>query len=319
MSIQIVAVIADDHVLPFELSLASRVLSTARDQKGHGAYDVRICTVGGRAVSTTAGFTLAPAEGLSILGRADMVVIAPSMHHTGLRPGTLPAPIRQALSEVPRAARLVSVCMGSFVLASAGLLDGLTATTHWAWAEQLSQAFPAVRVDANSLFVAQDRIVTSAGAAAGIDMFLHIVREDHGSAIANDVARRCIVPAWRDGGQQQYIPQPVPAHDTDHIGATLDWATTMLAAPLGIDDLARHATMSRRTFTRKFREATGTSPGNWLLRQRLEQAKRLLETTDKTVDDIAHTCGFGSSSALRKHLRACTGVSPAAYRKAFHA
>ncbi|MGY4720346.1 GlxA family transcriptional regulator [Naumannella huperziae] len=316
---QLVAVVADSAVMPFELSLATRVLGSVRDARGRPGYTVRHCSERAGPLATAAGFSITLEHDLSLLRRADLVVVAPSPQHTSLKKmaaDTMP-PIVRALKEC-RASRIASVCLGSFLLAAAGRLDGRTATTHWAAADLLARSFPAITVDPDALFVTSAEITTSAGAAAGIDMLLHVVREDHGSAIATDTARTCVVPAWRDGGQRQFIKQPVPQHPEDHLGDTMDWALERLDEPLTVDQLAAHARMSRRTFTRKFRAATGTTATTWIIRQRLELARNLLETTDRTIDDIAHTSGMGSASSLRNHLRRNLGVSPASYRTTFH-
>lgn len=314
---QLVAVIAEENVLSFELSLAGRVLGSAHDSRGRPAYDVRHCSPGGRSVRTTSGFRIAFDDDLSLLQRADLIVLAPSPQHADLTANSPATDVIDAVATAT-AARIVSVCLGTFPLTATGRLDGETATTHWAAADLLATGFPAVKVDAGALFVPAGDVISSAGAVAGIDMFLHIVRQDLGSAVANTTARACVVPAWREGGQQQYIEGPIPEHPHDHLGATLDWALERLSDPMTVDQFAAHARMSRRSFTRKFRSTMGTSPTAWLTRQRLELAKQLLETTDRTIDDIAHACGLGSGSSLRKHLRAKVGVPPASYRESFH-
>lgn len=312
-----VVVVVDHGVMPFEMSLPGRVFGTANDSAGAPLYDVQICTLDGRPVTAAGGFDVAPRHDASVVRTADVVVVAPSAHHAELTPDGPPPDLATVLDEAPPHARIASVCLASYVLAAAGHLDGRSATTHWIAAEQFARTFPAVHVRADALYVDEGRFPTSAGATSGIDMMLHMLRTEHGSAVANDVARRCVVPSWRDGGQLQYIAQPIPDVDADDLAATLEWARDRLGDPLTVDDLARHARMSRRTFTRRFRTATGTSPIAWLLAQRTEYAKLLLESTDRTVDDVAHRAGFGSASALRKHLRHRFGVSPTDHRRAF--
>ncbi len=316
--LQRVVVLADECVLPFELAIPAKVLGAATDRRGRPAYDVKVCTVDDDPVASDGGYFVSPTAQVEVVRNADIVVVAPSARHTELRSDSATPSMIDRLAQAPEHARLVSLCIASFVLAAAGELDGRPATTHWMQVQRFKSAFPSVRVDADALYVSTGRVTTSAGAAAGIDMLLNIVREDHGSATANDVARRCVVPSWRNGGQLQYVASPVPAHPTDAVGRTLEWASARLAEPLSLDALAAHANMSRRTFTRKFREATGMTAGDWILRERLERARRLLETTTRTIDEVAHQSGFGSGSSLRKHLHACIGISPSAYRQTFH-
>jgi len=218
-----------------------------------------------------------------------------------------------------RGGRLVSVCTGAFLLAQAGLLDGRRATTHWMWAADLARACPQVDVDPDVLFVdGGDGIYTSAGTAAGIDLCLHIVRLDHGADVARKVARRMVVPPQRDGGQAQFVDMPLPeACSDDPIARVLDWAMGHLDEQITVDDLATRAMLSSRSFARRFRSATGTTPMQWLLRQRVLHAQRLLETTDLAVDRVAGKAGFGTATALRVHFRRLVGTTPAAYRRAF--
>jgi len=212
---------------------------------------------------------------------------------------------------------VMSICTGAFVLAAAGLLDDRPATTHWAHVERFRTRYPRVKLDPDVLFVDDGDILTSAGVAAGIDLCLHVIRRDHGSEVANRAARRCVVPPWRDGGQSQFIERPVPAAGDATTGPTRAWALDRLDQPLDLDTLAGHARMSLRTFTRRFREETGMSPGRWLVRQRVELARRLLEGTDLPIERVAAQAGFGTAASLRQHLHAAVGVAPAAYRRTF--
>jgi transcriptional regulator GlxA family with amidase domain len=225
--------------------------------------------------------------------------------------------VAEALALVPAGARIASLCTGAFTLAAAGLLDGRPATTHWHLAERFRALFPQVRLDPNVLFVDDGDVLTSAGAASGLDMCLHLVRKDHGSEVANRVARRCVVPPWREGGQAQYIEQPVPKPSSAGTGATREWALGRLAEPLTLADLAEHARMSQRTFARRFRNEVGVSPGRWLIQQRITRARELLETSDLSVEQIAGRVGFATAASLRQHLHASIGVSPVAYRQTF--
>jgi transcriptional regulator GlxA family with amidase domain len=211
----------------------------------------------------------------------------------------------------------MSICTGASVLAAAGLLDDRPATTHWFHAEILRRLYPRVKLDPDVLFVDDADVLTSAGVAAGIDLCLHVIRRDHGSEIANRAARRCVVPPWRDGGQAQYIERPLPRAAEATTAATREWSLRRLGDPLTLSALAIHANMSVRTFTRRFREETGLSPTQWLLRQRIDHARMLLETTGLSVDQIARRAGFGTATSLRQHLHRAIGVAPTAYRRTF--
>ena len=228
--------------------------------------------------------------------------------------GTLPDAVAEALSGRPR---VVSICTGAFVLAAAGLLDGRPATTHWMHAAAFSAMYPQVALDPDVLFVDDGDVLTSAGNAAGIDVLLHVVRRDHGSEVANSVARRRVVSPWRDGGQSQFIERPLPEPDDAGTADTRAWALARLGEPLTLADLAGHARMSVRTFTRRFRQETGMSPQRWLTQQRVALARRLLESTDTPVERVAEQAGFGTTASLRQHLHAAIGVAPLAYRRTY--
>ncbi|MFG2596102.1 GlxA family transcriptional regulator [Streptomyces sp. NPDC048462] len=305
-----VVVLALDGVYPFELGIPSRVFGSAE-----GLYEVVTCTVDGRPVRTNSDFSVGVEWGPEALATADTVVIPP--FDTSLITREVPAPVAAALASVPRGTRIVSICTGAFVLAAAGLLDGRPATTHWALARAFHAWFPHIALDPNVLFVDDGDVLTSAGAASGVDVCLHLVRKDHGSDIANRVARACVVPPWRDGGQAQYIDQPVPEASANGTAATRQWALEHLHEPLSLAGLADHARMSLRTFARRFGEEVGMSPGRWLIQQRVARARQLLESTDLPVDDVAAHVGFGTGTSLRQHLHAVIGVSPLAYRRTF--
>ncbi|MEV5427800.1 helix-turn-helix domain-containing protein [Streptomyces sp. NPDC052701] len=305
-----VVVLALDGVYPFELGIPSRILGAA-----DGRYEVLTCTVDGRPVRTDADFTVTAEHGPEVLATADTVVIAPVAPSRVT--AELPDDVRAALALVRPEARIVSICTGAFVLAAAGLLDGRRATTHWQLAGLFRRMFPHVDLDPDVLFVDDDRILTSAGAASGVDVCLHLVRKDHGSRLANAVARRCVVPPFRDGGQAQYIEQPVPEQGAASTAATRAWALEHLGESLTLADLAAHARMSLRTFARRFHDEVGLSPGRWLIQQRVARARQLLETSDLTVDQIAGRVGFATGASLRQHLHAAIGVSPQAYRRTF--
>ncbi|POX61165.1 AraC family transcriptional regulator [Streptomyces sp. Ru62] len=305
-----VVVLALDGVYPFELGIPSRIFGAA-----DGHYEVFTCSVDGRPVRTNADFTVGVVHGPEILETADTVVVA-SMAPSHI-PTELPAEVAAALDRIRPDARIVSICTAAFVLAEAGLLDGRRATTHWQVADLFRRRYPQVDLDPDVLFVDDGRVLTSAGAASGVDVCLHIVRTDHGSELANAVARRCVVPPFRDGGQAQYIEQPVPESSAAGTAATRAWALERLDQPLTLADLAGHARMSLRTFVRRFGDEVGLSPGRWLIQQRVARARHLLEASDLPVDRIAAEVGFATGASLRQHLHAAIGVSPQAYRRTF--
>jgi transcriptional regulator GlxA family with amidase domain len=309
-----VAVLALDGVYPFELGIPSRIFGAT-----DGLYEVLTCTVDGRPVRSAADFAITVEHGPEVLRTAGTVVIAPFSPCGGPIPPELPEPIAAAFASIRPGTRLVSICTGAFVLAAAGLLDGRPATTHWQAAEEFRSLFPKVDLDPDVLFVDDGDILTSAGAAAGIDVFLHLLRKDHGSEVANVAARRCVVPPWRAGGQAQYIEAPVPRTPLDGTAATRQWALTHLHEPLTLADLAEHARTSLRTFARRFTGEVGMSPGRWIIQQRLARARHLLESSDLPVDEIAGQAGFVTGTSLRQHLHAAIGVSPLAYRRTFRA
>ncbi|MCX4419147.1 GlxA family transcriptional regulator [Streptomyces mirabilis] len=307
-----VAVLALDGVYPFELGIPSRIFGAA-----DGRYEVLTCTVDGRPVRCNADFSVTVEHGPEVLGTADTVVI-PAIDSAAVT-AELPAEVTAALALIRPGTRIVSICTGAFVLAAAGLLQGRRATTHWQLADDFRRLFPEVLLDADVLFVDDGTILTSAGAASGVDVCLHILRNDHGSELANKVARRCVVPPWRDGGQAQYIEQPVPDAAATSTAATRGWALARLGDPLTLADLAGHARMSLRTFARRFNDEVGMSPGRWLIQQRVARARHLLESSDLSVDQIAGEVGFATGTSLRQHLHAAIGVSPGAYRRTFQA
>jgi len=313
----VVAAIAGPEVAGFELGLATEVFGLDRSELVDPWYEFRLVATGDEPIRVIdGGYTITTPWRLDDLTDADTIVIPMWQYDAGSAPAAVLEPLRAAHR---RGARLLSVCSGAFLLAEAGLLDGRPATTHWMFSDELARRYPAVDVDRDVLYVdAGDGIYTSAGTAAGIDLCLHIVRLDHGAEVANAVARRMVVAAHRDGGQAQFVAVPVPDEpDDDTLSPTLDWALEHLDEPLSVEHLARRALMSPRTFARRFRAATGTTPLQWLLRQRIALAQRLLETTQLPVEIIATRCGFGSATALRVHFRRATGTTPLAYRRTF--
>ncbi|MFG2222292.1 GlxA family transcriptional regulator [Streptomyces sp. NPDC048644] len=300
-----VVVLALDGVYPFELGIPARIFGSAGR-----LYEVLTCSADGRPVRTFADFTVTTEHGPEVLATADTVVIPPS---------EVTDEVPEALALIRPGTRLVSICTGSYVLASAGLLDGRPATTHWHMAEEFGRRFPRVRIDPGVLFVDDGDVLTSAGAASGVDLCLHLVRKDHGSKVANQVARACVVPAWRDGGQAQYIERPVPSPSSESTALARTWALGHLHLPLSLAELAGKAQMSGRTFARRFQREVGMSPGRWLTQQRVDRARHLLECSDLSVDRIAGEVGFATAASLRQHLQAAVGVSPLAYRRTFQA
>jgi transcriptional regulator GlxA family with amidase domain len=307
-----VVVLALDGVYPFELGIPSRILGAA-----DGRYEVLTCTVDGRPVRSNADFTIGVQHGPEALETADTVVVAPVAPSAVT--AELPDDVRDALARIRPGTRIVSICTGAFVLAAAGLLDGRRATTHWQVADLFRSRYPHIELDPDVLFVDDHPFLTSAGAASGVDVCLHLVRKDHGSHLANTVARRCVVPPFRDGGQAQYIERPVPETGAAATAATRAWALQHLDEPLTLSELAAHARMSLRTFARRFQEEVGLSPGRWIVQQRVAQARQLLEASDLSVDQIAARVGFATGASLRQHLHAAIGVSPQTYRRTFRA
>jgi transcriptional regulator GlxA family with amidase domain len=312
-----VVVLALPDVTAFEIGLATRFLGTAVDDDGHRLYRVRVATLDGGPVRTSGGYSVLPEHDASIVATARTLVV-PAVHGgPAMTDGTIPAEVTDLLRRAAGSARLVSLCTGAFVLAAAGLLDGRPATTHWMYTERFRRLYPAVRLDPDVLFVDDGDVLTSAGNAAGIDLLLHLLRRDHGTEVANRVARRSVVAPWREGGQSQFVERLVPQDGATGTAATRAWAVERLGDPLTLAELAAHARMSVRTFTRRFRDETGTSPQQWLAAQRLALARQLLESTDHPVDRVAADAGFGTAASLRGQLRASIGVAPLTYRRTY--
>ena len=315
-----VAVFTLDGVIPFELGIPLRIFGAARSvEEGDHLYEIVTCALRPGQVRTDADFSIVVEHGIEALAEADTVVV-PASHELGpvYTEGRLTAPLTRAFAAIRPGARTVSICTGSFLLAAAGLLDGRPATTHWTSADHFQQLFPRVKVDPDVLYVDDGDVLTSAGVAAGIDLCLHIVRRDFGTAVANSVARRTVVPPHREGGQAQYVRRPLPDPQLASTERARAWALDRLDEALTLPQLAARESMSVRTFTRRFREEVGMSPGQWLTQQRVELARQLLESTDLSVDRIAHQAGFGTGASMRQHLQSALGVSPTAYRRTFH-
>src|SRR4051794_23715610 len=304
-----VVALALDRVVAFDLATPAHVFGHACGSR----YAFGVCAPSPGELAATGGLTVSVADGLEALGRADTVIVPGYDHRVTPAPEALEA-LRAAHA---RGARVTSICTGAFALAWAGLLDGRRATTHWDSTTLLASMFPAVDVDPDVLYVDEGDVLTSAGVAAGIDLCLHLVRRDHGAEVAARVARRVVVAPHRDGGQAQFIERPLPADGDGSLEATRAWALARLHGPLDVRSMARHACVSERTFARRFRSETGTTPLQWLLGQRVLEARRLLERTDLPVEAVADRAGFGSAASLREHFARATATTPTAYRRAF--
>jgi transcriptional regulator GlxA family with amidase domain len=302
-----------DGLVAFDLTAPAQVFGLAARRGGEPLYEFSTCSAGGREVATTSGFGVTPQAGLDALAGAATVVVPGYA-------GILAPPPQEALAALgaaaDRGARVLSVCTGAFALAHAGLLDGRRATTHWAWAGELAARFPAVAVDPEALFVDEGEVMTSAGLSAGIDLCLHVVRADSGAAVGERVARHMVAAPHREGGQAQFFKRGSVATG-GQLEATRAWATERLGGPLDVTAMSRHAGVSPRTFARRFREETGTTPLQWLLAQRVLEARRLLEESDLPVEAVAWRCGFGGAASLRDHFRRATATTPTAYRRSF--
>ncbi|GLZ32119.1 transcriptional regulator [Lentzea sp. NBRC 105346] len=305
-----IAVLALEVSIAFDIGSSTHMFAQLPDR-----YEVLVCSPGRRPIATSGGYDITPSYDLDVLRDADTVLV-PGTRYEPARRGSLEPAVREALLGT-RAPRIMSICTGAFVLAAAGLLDGRPATTHWSATEQFRALYPRVRLNPDVLFVDDGDVLTSAGVAAGIDLCLHVIRSDHGSEVASRVARYCVVPPHRQGGQSQFISRPVPSIGDSSTAPARAWALNRLDSPLELSALAEQARMSVRTFTRRFREETGMSPGKWITLQRVERARHLLETTDLPVDQVAQHSGFGTGAALRQQLAASLGVSPTTYRQTF--
>jgi AraC family transcriptional activator FtrA len=309
-----VAVLVLDNVAPFELGVLCEVFGTDRVKDGFPGYEFHTCSPDGGPVRTKSGWLLTPTADLAPLESADLIAV-PAYPLDCPTPPEVGAALRRAAD---RGAYVLSVCSGAFLLAEAGLLEGRRCTTHWQYADELARRYPDLKVDPDVLYIADDNIMTSAGTAAGIDLCLHLVRREHGSAVANALARRMVVPPHRDGGQAQYVEAPVPrTADAPTLEPLLSWLVTTLDEEHTVESLAARAHMSSRTFARRFRAETGTTPHDWLTAQRVLLARRLLEDTDLGVDAIALRAGFGTAAMLRHHFTKRVATTPQQYRTTF--
>jgi len=309
----VVALVAEP-VAAFELGVLCEVFGLDRSDDGLPRYSFAVAARRPGLVRTSSGFDIKVEHGLPRLDDADLIAV-PGWSTSG---APAPGPVVAALhAAVERGARVLGICSGAFLLAAAGLLDGRRAAAHWRYAGRLAELFPAVAVDAAVLYVDSGPVVTTAGTAAAIDACLHLVRVDHGAAAANAIARRMVVAAHRSGGQAQFIEAAVPVEGDDRLAAVLDWAAQRLDGPISVGDWARQARMSPRTFARRFRAVTGTTPRQWLIDQRILHAQRLLEGTSLSIESVARAAGFGTGDALRHHMAARHGTTPTTHRRAF--
>lgn len=308
-----IAIVAFERISPFHLSAPCVVFGDRHP--GVPPFDFAVCAPRPGQLATTTGFSIVVEHGLEKLLTADTIIV-PSWRDPAER---APAALLAALVAAhQRGARIVGLCLGAYVLAQAGLLDGRAATTHWAYAEDFARRHPGVRLQPDVLYLEDGRMLTSAGTVAAIDCCLYMLRQQLGGEIANSVARRLVVPPHRQGGQAQFVTQPLPANATDaRLSGLLDWVRAHLDQAHTLDSLAARATMSRRTFTRHFRQMTGATVGAWLLGERLALAQRLLESSSHSVETVSNLAGFGSAVSLRQHFRTAFGVSPVAWRRTF--
>ncbi|MDJ0395334.1 helix-turn-helix domain-containing protein [Rhodococcus sp. G-MC3] len=308
-----VVVFVRDGLLAMEFGSVHRLFGQARSEDGAALYDVVTCTTTPGPVRTDSDVDIHVTRGLDALAGADTVIVPAS----DLDYGPNPLADNAVFDRVPEGTRIASICTGAFVLASAGLLDGRRATTHWASAEKFRELYPSVDLDPNVLYTHDGNILTAAGEASGIDLCLYMIRSDFGSTVANRVARGTVVPPHRSGGQAQYIDTPVPRSAAASTAEARAWALANLATPLTLDVLAAKQSMSVRTFTRKFSAEVGISPSKWIAGQRLRRARELLENTDHSIERVAEDAGFGTATSMRQQLMSEIGVSPSAYRATF--
>lgn len=309
-----VAVAVTEGAPIFEISIPVEIFGRIRPGMPELGYDVRVCNPESGPVYAGGGFVSHGGDTYATLATADTVIVPAVRDVAAEPPADLVAAVRQAHAN---GARVASLCSGAFVLAAAGLLDGRRATTHWLYAQEFRDRFPAVDLDPAVLYIDHGDVLTSAGTTAGIDLCLAMVAADHGADLANTLARRLVAPTHRSGGQAQYVETPAPQAPRDSLGPLLDWMRTHLSEPLSVADLARQANVAERTLIRRFHTAVGTTPGKWLTEQRVLHARRLLETTDLPVERVASAAGLGGAANLRHHFTEVVGVAPSDYRRAF--
>ncbi|GAA3584145.1 transcriptional regulator FtrA [Nonomuraea rosea] len=312
-----VGVLAFDGMAPFELGCVVELFGLPRPELDVPWYDLTVCAETLEPLRVVGGFSMQAAHGLDVLAEADTVIVPGVADVRGPVSAALVSALRQAHA---RGARMVSICSGAFALAAAGLLDGRAATTHWKYAELLQERYPAVAVNPSVLYVDEGDVLTSAGSAAGLDLLVHLVRNDHGPNVANAVARRLVIPPHREGGQAQFIQAAVtPVEDDDAVARAMSWALDNLARPISVAELAGVAHMSERSFIRHFNRQTGTSPLRWVISQRVAASLPMLESTGAPVEEIGAAVGFESPVTFRHHFTRAMRTSPSAYRRAFSA
>lgn len=310
----LVVALTYDGLCTFEFACAAEVFGLSRPELGAGWYRFATCSPGGRRVRGQYGSSMAVDGALELLTAAGTIMIPGWQGIDVPVPEAVVAALRKAHAG---GARLMSICSGSFVLAATGLLDGKRATTHWRYAQALQQRYPRVRVDPDVLYIDEGQILTSAGSAAGLDLCLHLIRRDFGAGVANQVARRLVIPPHRDGGQAQFLDSPVDRYERGPISVVLERAQQRIQQPISISEMARWAAMSERTFIRRFGAATGMSPGDWITQARVQRAKDLLERSSLAMEQVASRAGLGTAATMRHHFRRRIGLSPAEYRRRF--
>lgn len=310
----LVVALVYDGLCHFEFACAAEVFGLPRPELGPDWYRFETCSGERGPLRGAHGLRVVPDAGLARLAQAGTIII-PGWKGADV---PIPANLLQALRAAHGlGARILTICSGAFVLAATGLLDGKRASTHWRYAEALQRQYPRIQVDAGVLYVDEGQLLTSAGSAAGLDLCLHLVRRDHGPKIANQVARRLVIPPHRDGGQAQFVERPMPARERSGLSAVLECMRQRLSENLPIAELARLAVMSERSFIRHFKQATGLPPADWLNLARIERARELLEVSELPIEQIAEHCGFGTAMTMRHHFRRKIGVSPSNYRARF--
>jgi AraC family transcriptional activator FtrA len=314
MKNHLVVALAYDGLCTFEFGCAVEVFSLERPELGVDWYRFAACAETRGTVRAAGGISVQVPHGLAMLARAGTIII-PGWQGVDVAPS--PTLLRRLVAAHERGARIATICSGVFVLAAAGLLDGKAATTHWRYADLLQQRYPRIDVRTNALYVDEGALLTSAGSAAGLDMMLHLVRRDHGPRVANQVAQRLVVPPHRLGDQAQFVARPMPQDEAARLARLMDWVRAHPAEDWTLASLAERAAMSVRTLQRQFQQSLGMSPVDWLVRERVELARQLLETSTRPLAHVSSLAGFGSEESFRRHFRLATGVSPMAYRRQF--
>jgi AraC family transcriptional activator FtrA len=314
MAKHLVVALAYDRLCTFEFGCTVELFALDRPELEVDWYDFAVCSAERGPIRAAGGIEIRVPNSLSLLDEADTIVIPGWRNADEIPP---PALLRRIRTAYERGARLCTICSGVFVLAAAGVLDGRTVTTHWRYAERLSKRYPTVTVEPNSLYIDSGQVLTSAGSAAGLDMLLHLVRQDYGAKVANQVAQRLVIPPHREGGQAQYLPRPMPQDERNRLSKLIDWVRAHPSQAHTLRTLARRASMSPRTLQRQFQETVGFGPYEWLIRERVALAKDMLQTGRQPLPRVAEAVGFKSQETFRRHFRRVAGTSPATYRRQF--